>query len=84
MEFLRERLYVESELFLKHKKSSNIGLKYTIYSFVVDCNYSLPNIQYFLRSMKFDQDRRVSYDRKHIISKRKVSCRLGKFEHEED
>ena len=84
LEFLRQRLYVESELFLKHKKSSNIKFKYTIEPFVVDSTSSLPIIQDLLRSMKFDQDRKVNYDPKHIISKRKVSFRLGTFEHEED
>ena len=83
-ELLRQRLYVESELFLKQKKSSNIEFKYTIEPFVVDSTYALPIIQDLLRSMKFDQDRRVNYYPKHIISKRKVSCRLGTFKHEED
>ena len=84
LEFLRQRLYVESELFLKHKKSSNIKFKFTIEPFVVDSTSSLPIIQDLLRSMKFDQDRKASYDPKHIISKRKVSCKLGTFEHEKD
>ena len=51
---------------------------------MVDSTSALPIIQYLLGSMKFDLDRRVSYDPKHIISKRKVSCKLGTFEHEED
>ena len=29
LEFLRQRLYVESEMFLKHKKASNMNFKYT-------------------------------------------------------
>ena len=55
LEFLRQILYVESELFLKHKKYSNIKFKYTIEPFVVDSTSALPIIQDLLRSMKFDQ-----------------------------
>ena len=41
LEFLRQRLYVENELFLKHKKSSNINFKFTIEPFVVDSTFSM-------------------------------------------
>ena len=51
---------------------------------MVDSTSSLPIIQDLLRIMKFDQDIKVRCDPKHIISKRKVSCKLGTFEHEED
>ena len=51
---------------------------------MVDSTSALPIFQYFLRIMKFDQDRKVNYDPKHIISKRKLSCKPGAFEHEED
>ena len=35
LEFLRQRLHVESEIFLKQKKASNMKFKYTIEPFVV-------------------------------------------------
>lgn len=64
LEFLRQRLHVESEIFLKHKKSSNIKFKYTIEPFVVDSTSALPIIQDILKTMKFELDRKVNYDPK--------------------
>ena len=45
LEFLRQRLQVESEIFLKHKKASNMKFKYTIEPFVVNSTASLSIIQ---------------------------------------
>lgn len=68
MEFLRQRLHVENEIFLKHKKASNMKFKYTIDPFVVNSTNSLTIVQNVLKSMNFQVDKNAKYDPKHIIS----------------
>ena len=84
LEFLRQRLHVESKIFPKHKKYFNIKFKYTIEPFVVDSTSALQIDQDILKSMKFELDRKVNYDPKQFISHRKVSCGIGSFEHQND
>ena len=84
MEFLRQRLQVESEIFLKHKKASNMKFKYTIEPFVGNSTAALTVIQNILKSMNFQVDKKTNYDPKHIISHRKIASRLGTYEHTED
>ena len=68
LEFLRQRLQVESEIFLKHKKASNMKFKYTIESFVVNSTVALSVIHNIMKSMNFQMDKKINYDPKHIIS----------------
>ena len=51
--FLRQRLHVESEIFLKQKKASNMKFRYTIEPFVVSSTSVVAVVQNILRSMKF-------------------------------
>ena len=81
LEFLRQRLHVESEIFLKHKKASNMKFKYTIEPFVVNSTIALTIAQSILKSMNFQVDKKAKYDPKHIISQRKLASRLGTYEH---
>ena len=84
VEFLRQRVHVESEIFLKHKKASNMKFKYTIEPFVVNSTVALTIVRSILKSMNFQVDKKAKYDPKHIISQRKLSSRLGTYEHIED
>ena len=84
LEFLRQRLHVESEMFLKHKKASNMKFRYTIDPFVVISTSIVTVVQSILRSMNFQSNKKAKYDPKHIISQRKVASRLGTYEHQED
>ena len=84
LEFLRQSLQVESEIFLKHKKASNMKFKYTIEPFVVDSTATLTIVQNILKSMNLQVDKKDNYDPKHIISQRKTISRLGTYEHVED
>ena len=72
LEFLRQRLQVENEIFLKNKKASNMKFKYTIEPFVVNSTTALTIVRNILKSMNFQVDKKVKYDPKHIISQRKV------------
>ena len=73
MEFLRHRLHVESEIFLKHKKASNMNFKYIIEPFVVNSTTTLIVVQSVLKSMNFQVDKKAKYDPKHIICERKLA-----------
>ena len=84
LEFLKQRLHVESEIFLKHKKASNMKFKYTIDPFVVNSTVALTVVQSILKSMNFQVDKSFKYDPKHIISQRKLASRLGTYEHTKD
>ena len=84
LEFLSQMLHVESEMFLKHKKASNMKFKYTIEPFVVNSTSVVIVVQSILKSMNFQDDKKAKYDPKHIISQRKLASRLGTYEHIED
>lgn len=84
LEFLRQRLHVESEIFLKHKKASNIKFKYTIEPFVVNSTAALSVIQNIMKNMNFQLDKKINYDPKHVISQRKTNSKLGTYEHVEN
>ena len=57
LEFLRQRMQVESEIFLKHKKSWNMKFKYTIDPFVV--NYTVALFKIFLKEWTFKSTERL-------------------------
>ena len=84
LEFLRHRLHVESELFLKHKKASNMKFKNTIEPFVVSSTSDLSIVQTILRSMDFQLDKKTKYDPKHVTFERKACCKISNYEHQED
>jgi hypothetical protein len=84
LEFLRQRLQVEIEIFLSHKKASNMKFKYTMEPFVVNTTSSLSIIQNILKTMNFQFDKKLKYDPKHIISQRKTTSRMGTYEHKHD
>lgn len=58
--------------------------KYTIEPFVVNSTAALTVVQYILKSMNFQADKKAKYDSKHIIYQRKLASRLGTYEHIED
>lgn len=84
LEFLRHILHVESELFLKHKKASNMKFKYMMEPFVVISTSSLLIVQAILRSLNFQLDKKTKYDPKHVISQRKAYYKIGNYEYQED
>jgi len=82
--WIRKRLHVESEIFLKQKKASNMKFRYTIEPFVVSSTSVVTIVQNILRSMNFQFDKKTKYDPKHVISQRKVVLKIGAYEHQED
>ena len=75
---------MEIEIFLSHKKASNMKFKYNMEPFVVNTTSSLSIIQNILKSMNFQLDKKLKYDPKHIISQTKTTLRMGTYEHKED
>ena len=71
LEFLRHRLFVDQEHFVKHKKESNIKFKYTIETFVASDNEVLQIVEDILKGMNFKKAQAMSYDTKGIIHQRK-------------
>ena len=67
LEFLRHRLFVEQEHFVKHKKGSNIKFKYTIEPFVASNNGALQIVEDILKGMNFKKEQAINYDPKGII-----------------
>ena len=60
LEFLRQRLQVESDIFIKHKKASNMKFRYTIEPFVVNSTAALSIIQDIMKSMNFQLDKKLN------------------------
>ena len=83
LEFIRQRLYVEREHFLKHKKACGIKFNYIVEPFVVKSCSTLHVVEKILNDLNFEKDQRMNYDPRQIILKRKQSNRCGIFEHEE-
>ena len=67
LEFLRQRLLVEHEHFVKNKKGSIIKFKYTIEPFVALDNVALQIIEDILKGMNFKEAQAIIYDPKGII-----------------
>jgi hypothetical protein len=82
-EFIRQRLYVEGEHLLKHKKVCGIKFNYIVHLFVVKSFATLHVVEEILKGLKFEKDQRMNYDPRHIILKRKSSKRCGIFKHQE-
>ena len=78
LEFLRQRLFVEHEHFVKHKKGFNIKFKYTIEPFVASDNVALQIIEDILKGMNFKKAQAINYDPKGIIHQRlmQISCAI--------
>ena len=57
---------------------------YVMDHFVVNSTSTLSIIQAILRSMNFQLDKKIKYDPKHVISKRKGSCKIGMHEEQYD
>lgn len=71
LEFLRQRLTVENDIFVQHKKASSLKFKCTMKPFVIDYFPALYKIEAILKSMGFPTDRVVKYDPKGVIDQRK-------------
>ena len=79
LEFLRQRLTAENDIFVQHKKASSLKFKWTVEPFVRDYFLALYKIEAILKSMGFPTDRVVKYDPKGIINQRKIDAGIGHY-----
>lgn len=84
LEYLRQRLNVENDNFLKNKKASTIKLNFTLEPFVVKSISAILVIDHILRSMSFEHDKSLRYDPNIILHQRRLDVNLKGYEAEED
>ena len=84
LEYLRQRLNVEDDNFLRNKKASTMKFNYTLEPFVVKYVSAILVIDQILRSMSFENDKALRYDPSRIIHQRRLDVNLKGFEAEQD
>ena len=84
LEYLRQRLSVENEIFIKHKKVSSIKFKFIMEPFVVEFVVVLTVVYKIMKSMSFQIDKSLIYEPKKIIHQRKLDVNLSGYKAEED
>ena len=62
LELLRQRLSVENEIFINHKKVSSMKFKFTLEPFVVESVHVVTFIDQIMKSMNFQMDKSHRYD----------------------
>jgi hypothetical protein len=81
LEFIRQRVILETEHFLKSHKASNLKFPFMVGPFVVKRNSCLTQIQSKLNEFGFTQLQGRRYDPHQIISKRILASQQGPYEH---
>lgn len=84
MEFHRQRLIVENDNFIKHKKASSLKFVFTLEPFVVKTMFAANIIDQIMRSMSFDTDKALRYDPKGIMHQRRVEMNFKGYDAEHD
>ena len=83
-EFLRQRLSVENENFIKHKKVSSIKFKFTLQPFEVESVYVVTIIDQIMEIMKLQTYKSLRYDPRKVIHQRKIDVNLKGYEADHD
>lgn len=84
LEFLRQRLFVENENFIKNNKVSSIKFKFTLEPFVVESIYVFTIIDQIMKIMNFQTYKSPRYDPKKVIHQRKLDVNLSGYKVEQD
>lgn len=79
LEFLRQILTADNDIFVQHKKALGLKFKWTVEPFVIDSFPTLYKIEAILKSMGFQTDKDVKYDPKRIIDQRKIGAGIGHY-----
>ena len=80
LEYLRQRLNVENDNFLKNKKASTMKLNFTLEPFVVKSISTILVIDQILRSMSFEHDKALRYDPNKVIHQRRLDLNIRGYE----
>ena len=84
LEFLRQRLIVENDNFIKHKKVSSLKFLFTLEPFVVKSVLVANIIDQILRSMGFEIDKSLIYDPKGVMNHRRMEANFKGYDAEQD
>ena len=84
LEYLRQTMSVENEIFIKHKKVSSMKFKFTLEPFVVKYVHVVTVIDQIMKSMNLQIDKSLRYDPKKVIHQRKLDVNLSGYEVEQD
>ena len=83
MEFIRQKLMVDTEHFLYFEKSTEIKYPWDVGPFTIKNKASLPMIESLLKEMGFFIEPAVNYDPFHLISNRRQALKRKPLEHED-
>lgn len=84
LEYLRQRLIVETDNFIKHKKASSMKFNFTLEPFVVKSAYAIIAIDQILRSMNFETDKALKYDPKGVMHQRRTDMNFKGYDVDQD
>lgn len=80
--FLRQRLAVENDNFLKNKKASSMKFNFTLEPFVVRSIYAITVLDQILKSMNFQIEKSLRYDPKKVNHQMRLDMNLKGYEAE--
>ena len=83
LEFIRKKLIVENQHFIKFKKAFKIKFPLKVGPFIIKNKFALCMIEGLLQDMNFMKATKVNYDPNHIISQRRQLNKNKSFEHQE-
>ena len=80
LEFLRQRLAIENDNFIKHKKASALKFVFTMEPFVVKLVLVANVLDQVLKSMGFESDKALRYDPKGVMNQRRMEASFRGYE----
>ena len=83
MEFIRQKLIVETEHFLNFKKSTEIKYPWDVIPFITKNKASMLMIEILLKEMGFLIEPAINYDPFHLISSRRQALKRKPLEHDD-
>ena len=82
MEFIRQKLIVETKHLLNFKKSTEIKYPWVVGPFVIKNKDSLRMIEGLHKEMGFSIEPTINYDPHHVISNRRKALKRKLIKHE--
>lgn len=84
LEYLKQRLVVENDNFIKHKKASSMKFIFTLKTFVVKSIFVVTAIDQIIRSVSFDTDKALRCDPKGVMHQRRIDMSFKGYEAKHD
>ena len=83
MEFIRQKLVMEIEHFLKYKKSTDIKYPWGVGLFTIKNKGDFPMVECLLRELGFEIEPTINYDPHQVILNRRNAQKRKPYKHEE-